>query len=1030
MLGKIETIGQFETALALMRAGTAGLYVGMAFTALLFFLGLYAVWRRDERLVHATRRGQYALLFISAFCCALIYLGIFDGYYFVGYIRDVTENSETLPFKIAGLWARQQGSLLFWCFILTLNGAIYAFSQRHNRTDRRLPFALVALCAVEFFFFFIMCNPESFERSNPFAVEYAWMLRPDWAQVTAGPIVEALNSGHQTINNDDIRELMEALVAGGKGNMTFAQLHHAISYEASSLPEPVQKWLLESVSDGKGMNPQLHNYWVAIHPPILYLGYVGFTIPFIYALGALLSGDTAEGWLRPIRFWAMTAWGLLTVGIALGGLWAYEILGWGGYWAWDPVENASFIPWLTATAFIHSVIVTERRGMLKAWSFVLIIVTYCMTVVGTFLVRSGIIESVHAFGDAGVKLPFYYFMGVVFGGSLLLVLWRGPLLKSDRKLESLVSREGVFLFNNLILLAISAVTLVITFWPVITEKLYGKAGQQTFGPDAYTMINAPLFLALLFLMGVGPILGWRQNSPKNILRNFALPAAISSLVLVAYSGYLWKHDLFKTTESEETIAVMVNWARVLIQVTLLPICTFTFITVLQEFHAGALARARATREPYLRSLVGVTLQNRRRYGGYIVHIGLLLISVGIYFSSFYEIEGAVTSEPGGYAVLDDRYQRRSYLVYFDDAERSSSWDVTRELFTRDEEALMLYRNMVREVRKNPGQSAEQIIARITEDMRKQMGGELPQAFRDNALPKMTRGIYWGVETRDNPRVFELYQATLRVFNYERPTEVKTDALLLGQHKLMVAFLGAKDGAQSDAEFNPKDLDAAMDAAVEVALPLGAELPLVLEQIRAHIARMPEKEFRTVYHISERADGPELLRVRERISEATQQVHEFLVARTNQKRAELAKNLALKLPDAQAAEKLAAMRPLSLRGLRDAWKIAPDDVKPAIESEIAAITDGVTTVQPTMRIFYNKRDGMPRVNEPIKDPAINKALTRDFYFVLMDLDDMGRGHFRYFIKPHMTLGLAGLVVMVLGTVYALLPTLSRRRPEVA
>ncbi|CAG0968104.1 hypothetical protein RHDC4_01101, partial [Rhodocyclaceae bacterium] len=386
-----------------------------------------------------------------------------------------------------------------------------------------------------------------------------------------------------------------------------------------------------------------------------------------------------------------------------------EILGWGGYWAWDPVENASFIPWLTGTAFIHSVIVTERRAMLKAWSFGLIIVTYCMTVVGTFLVRSGIIESVHAFGDTGVKLPFYFFMGVVFFGSLLLLLWRLPLLRSERKLESLVSREGVFLFNNLILLAIALVTMVITFWPVITETIYGNAGQQTFGADAYTMINAPLFLALLFLMGVGPILGWRQNSFRQIVRNFTLPTAVASLVLVGYTGYLYRHDLFKSTDSAETITVLVSHVRVLLQVLLLPVCAFTFVTVLQEFHAGALARKRSTSEGYLRAMMGVTLQNRRRYGGYIVHVGMLLVAVGMYYSSFYDIEGAVTAEPGGYAVLDDKNARESYLVYFDTEKRSPGWDVTRNLFGSDEGSLTAYRNMIRTLRKNPDKSAEQLI---------------------------------------------------------------------------------------------------------------------------------------------------------------------------------------------------------------------------------------------------------------------------------------------------------------------------------
>ncbi len=247
MLAQITTIEQFETAMHLMRAGTGLLYAGMFFTVLMFFVSAYAVWRKDERLVHAARRGQYALLLITAICCALIYVGIFEGYYFVGYIRDVTENSEIVPFKIAGLWARQQGSLLFWCLILCVHGAIYAFTQRHNRTDRRLPYALIALCAVQFFFFFIMCNPESFDRSNPFAVDYGWMLKPDWAKISAGPILEAGRSA----TDPGIQELLVALVNGGKGSMTFAELHHAINELVRQFSEVVTQFLIGANTDWK-----------------------------------------------------------------------------------------------------------------------------------------------------------------------------------------------------------------------------------------------------------------------------------------------------------------------------------------------------------------------------------------------------------------------------------------------------------------------------------------------------------------------------------------------------------------------------------------------------------------------------------------------------------------------------------------------------------------------------------------------------------------------------------------------------------
>ena len=584
------------------------------------------------------------------------------------------------------------------------------------------------------------------------------------------------------------------------------------------------------------------------------------------------------------------------------------------------------------------------------------------------------------------------------------------------------------MFNNLILLAIALVTMVITFWPVITETIYGKAGQQTFGADAYTMINAPLFLLLLFLMGVGPILGWRQNSFRQILRNFTLPTAVSSLVLVGYTGYLYKHDLFKSTDSAETITLLVNYVRVLLQVLLWPVCVFTFITVLQEFNAGALARKRGTGEGYLRAMMGVTLQNRRRYGGYIVHVGLLFVAVGMYYSSFYDIEGAVTAEPGGYAVLDDKNSRQSYLVYFDTETRTPGWDVTRNLFTSDEGSTNAYRGMIRTLRKNPNKTAEQLIAEVTEPMRDPATGELPPVFEQRGLPKMTKAAHWAVDNRDNPRVYEAYETTVRVFAYEHNVDLNPEELWKAQHKLLIAFLGASDISDRGDVPDPRELDSTLKAAIDAALPLGAELPLVLQDIRANIATMPDAKFREIYYLDASAPASEVSRVRTRVNEATTKVHTLLEAAVISKRSDDVKALALKLPATQ--DKLVAMRPLSLRGLREALKVAPDDQKAAIQSEIDAIIEGVVTVRPTMRIFYDKRDGMPRVHEPIKDPAIEKELTKDLYFVLMDVDEQDRARFRYFIKPHMTMGLVGLFIMVLGTAYALLPTLTRKRPEVA
>ena len=590
MLGKIEDIQQFETAVAWMKTGQSTLQIGLVLTLLLLGVSVASIVLKDERLTHVARRGQYALLGVTGFAAGLLYLGIFQGYYFVDYISHVTENNEVLQFKISALWASQAGSLLFWCLILTLFSGAFAFSQRHNRTDRRLPYILAVLAVIQFFFFFIMVSPtnaEAAQRSSPFSLSFHWMIS---SSEYAGTTMQAALQGGVIKAPGDGWAIVRAYVNSGHGDVTLGQAYTMITSDPGRLPGPVQDALIESYSDGGGLNPALHNYWIAIHPPMLYSGFVGFTIPFAYAVGSLLSGEVSEGWLKPIRLWTMGAWGFLTVGIALGGLWAYEILGWGGYWAWDPVENASFIPWLTGTAFIHSVIVTERRGMLRAWSFALIIITYCMTVIGTFLVRSGIINSVHAFGATGdVDTWFYAFLGIVFMGSLLALIWRSPLLKSDRKLESISSREASFLFNNLILVFVAAVTLVVTFWPWITKQLYGENGSEELGQNAFVMINAPLLIFVLLLMGVGPALAWRRNNAKQMLRAFLPPTA--SAIVVGIVNFIWlhSHDLLIATDSSGSIATVASEVRVGIQVLLWPVCAFTLVCIFMEFVAGARA---------------------------------------------------------------------------------------------------------------------------------------------------------------------------------------------------------------------------------------------------------------------------------------------------------------------------------------------------------------------------------------------------------------------------------------------------------
>src|SRR5216684_7052802 len=286
--------------------------------------------------------------------------------------------------------------------------------------------------------------------------------------------------------------------------------------------------------EGSDLNPLLQNYWMTIHPPSLYLGYVSASVPFAFAMASLVTGKLGDVWIRTTRRWALLSWFFLSVGNMLGGRWAYEVLGWGGYWAWDPVENAAIMPWFTASAYLHSVMIQEKKNMLKVWNMVLVILTFALTIFGTFLTRSGVISSVHSFTQSGLGPFFLWCLGFELAVAIVLVVWRLPELRSQNQLESFFSREAAFLFNNLILLGICFTIFWGTVFPVISEWVRGV--KITVGPPFFNRVNAPLGLFLLFLTGVGPIIAWRRATPKNLQRNFAGPLSVGlggGLVLFA-----------------------------------------------------------------------------------------------------------------------------------------------------------------------------------------------------------------------------------------------------------------------------------------------------------------------------------------------------------------------------------------------------------------------------------------------------------------------------------------------------------------
>jgi cytochrome c-type biogenesis protein CcmF len=373
--------------------------------------------------------------------------------------------------------------------------------------------------------------------------------------------------------------------------------------------------------DGNGLNPLLQYPEMVIHPPMLYLGYVGFSVPFAFALGALMMRYPGERWIKVTRVWTMVTWLFLTCGIFLGMHWAYAVLGWGGYWGWDPVENASFMPWLTGTAFLHSVMMQEKKGMMKSWNVWLIFSTFLLTLLGTLLTRAGLVSSVHAFAQSSIGTWFVVFMGIVLAVCVFTYILQRSHLKSEHQLESLVSRESSFLFNNLVLLTACFVILWGTLFPILSE--YVEGSKVTVGAPFYNRVAVPIGLFLLFLTGVGPLLPWRATSLRAIRRNFVLPSiALWATVIVCLVVGVrpWKDGALDAGNFYALVAFALS-AGVL-------------TAILSEFLRGAGVIAKQTRRNLLAATWLLTRRNTRRYGGYIVHIGVVIIVIGLAGSAF------------------------------------------------------------------------------------------------------------------------------------------------------------------------------------------------------------------------------------------------------------------------------------------------------------------------------------------------------------------------------------------------------------
>lgn len=418
-------------------------------------------------------------------------------------------------------------------------------------------------------------------------------------------------------------------------------------------------------ADGKGMNPMLQNPGMIFHPPTLYLGYVGFTIPYAFALAALITGRLGDTWIKTTRKWTIVSWFFLSAGNLLGMEWAYVELGWGGYWAWDPVENASFMPWILGTAYLHSVMIQEKRGMLKVWNVALILLTFLMTIFGTFITRSGLIASVHSFGESTLGWLFLGFLGIALLISFGLLIYRLPYLKSNNQLDSLLSRESSFLLNNLLFVGIAFTVLWGTLFPIISEAVRGV--KITVGPPFFNAVITPIGLILLLLTGLCPLVAWRKSTVRNFFRNIRTP-----LITAVVGGTM----------------LSLGGIRAFKPLAAFSLCIFVGTTLLIEFFNGTRARHSMLGEDYPKALWHLVARNKRRYGGHIVHFGVVLLFVGMTGSAF-NVERQITVQKGESFTIKQYKLRFDALSKYPTANRQKTV-ATLTVWNDDHEVGVLY----------------------------------------------------------------------------------------------------------------------------------------------------------------------------------------------------------------------------------------------------------------------------------------------------------------------------------------------------
>ncbi|HKZ55113.1 MAG TPA: heme lyase CcmF/NrfE family subunit [Anaerolineales bacterium] len=561
--------------------------IGWIALMLAFFLASYAtiasLWggrKASSAAVFSARNATILVFPLLTISVLILVYSLLRLDFSLAYVADVSSQAMSPFLRATALWGGQQGSMLFWAWIMS--GFLAALMLRNWDDDReQMPYVIgVAMLTAGFFIGLVLFI------SNPFA--RTWVV-----------------SG--------VDQVVRSVFAPANSQPYFPQ-------------------------DGGGLNPLLRHFGMIGHPPTTYLGFTGFIVPYAFAMAALITGRGGDDrWIRTTRRWALVAWAFLSIGLILGGRWAYDVLGWGGFWGWDPVENAMLLPWLTGTAFLHSVMIQERRGMLKVWNMILIILTYSLSIFGTFITRTGVIGSVHAFAKSALGPAFFLFIGLTFLGSMSLLFRRLPTLKSEHALESFVSREAAFLLQNVLFLGITFAVFWGTIFPLLSELVTGT--KITVGPPYFQKVTGPLFAGLVLLAGLAPLLAWRRQGWRSFAKTVVGLVAFSLAIAAAW-GYAHRQHPS-------------SWLS-------LWLVTFVVLAIVYEFWKGMRARIQSRGENPFLALGRLVGRNPSRYGGYLVHVAVMMIALAFVGDSYFKQETQGTLSRG------ERLTIGEYNLRFDD----------------------------------------------------------------------------------------------------------------------------------------------------------------------------------------------------------------------------------------------------------------------------------------------------------------------------------------------------------------------------